>query len=76
MNMMKILDLVSVKGFIMMISWSGDQQYRLEIIDSTGKFYVCPDPFFHMITAKTEGLSLIERAIYELERRNISDRDS
>ncbi|MEL6438485.1 MAG: hypothetical protein AAFQ80_04410 [Cyanobacteria bacterium J06621_8] len=67
---MKILRLTSVKGFILLIYWSKDQQYRFEIIDSAGKFYLCPDPFFHLMTAKTEAFSLIDRAIHEMEGRN------
>ncbi|MEM9510242.1 MAG: hypothetical protein AAGA16_21585 [Cyanobacteria bacterium P01_E01_bin.35] len=57
----------------MVIYWSRDQAYRFEIIDLTGKFYIFPDPFCHLTTAKTKAFLLIEEAIKEMNRRNIND---
>ena len=72
-DVMKILRLLSVRGFIVAIYCSKDRQYQFDIIDPTGKYYISPDSFFHLITAREKAFSLIDQAINEIEHRKAKD---
>ncbi|MEM8718755.1 MAG: hypothetical protein AAGE84_05535 [Cyanobacteria bacterium P01_G01_bin.39] len=66
--MIEIYSVKGVRNFTLAVYCSTDQNFYFDVIDSLGKFYVCPDRFSNVHSAEERAMYLIDSAIVEIEQ--------
>jgi len=56
---MEIQSLIGINGYTLMVYWSAKTEFRFEVIDSAGKYYVCPSNFSCVDNAESKAFSVI-----------------
>ncbi|MEM7593012.1 MAG: hypothetical protein AAF383_16105 [Cyanobacteria bacterium P01_A01_bin.83] len=71
--MIEIHAVKGVKNFTLAVYCSTDKSFYFDIIDSSGKFYVCPERFYNVQSAEARAIYLIDSAIVEIEQNKFDE---
>ncbi len=67
---MEIQSVISIKNCILMVYQSAETAFRFDIIDSTGKCYICPHSFSSINSAELMAISIIVQVISNIGQDN------
>ncbi|MEO1022416.1 MAG: hypothetical protein AAFW89_07715 [Bacteroidota bacterium] len=71
--MIEICAVKGVRNFTLVVYGKSDRTFCFDVIDSAGKFYVCPERFATAKSAEARAISLIGRAIVEIEQQKFEE---